>query len=283
MLAGLVAVIAARYDQAAGLARRGLDGFRSAGDQWGQTMALELLGVLARRRGAYAEAVAAFEEALGVVRDLGLRDEVPFLLVDLGGLYSLLGDYKAAGVLHAEALDLARERGAGDAAAHAQNGLASGAGRQGDYDRARDLHQAALSFYREAGFAAETARTLVSLGHVEELRGDLDAAESRHQESLRLARDLPDELPLALALEGLASLAVARRQPGRAVVLLGAAGSIRTRTGTPSAPQEQIGLERAAAAAVSALGAKVATAERERGRRMTAREAAAYASPEDEA
>jgi predicted ATPase/DNA-binding SARP family transcriptional activator len=281
MLSGLVSVLAARYDQAAGLARQGLDGFRSAGDQWGQTMALELLGVLARRRGGYAEAVAAFEEALGVVRDLGLRDEVPFLLVDLGGLYSVLGDFEAAAVLHAEALDLARERGARDAAAHAQNGLADEARRQGDYDRARDLHQAALSFYREAGFAAETARTLVSLGYVAELRGDLDAAGACHRESLRLARDLPDALPLAMALEGRAGLAVARRQPGRAAQLLGAAESIRTRAGTPLAPPERVGLERAAEAAIGTLGVEDATAELERGRRMSAREAAAYASSAD--
>jgi hypothetical protein len=38
----------------------------------------------------YQDAVAAYEEALGVVRDLVLRDEVPFLLVDLGNLHVLL-------------------------------------------------------------------------------------------------------------------------------------------------------------------------------------------------
>jgi hypothetical protein len=47
-------------------------------------MSLELHGFLARRRGAYEDAIAAYEEALGVVRDLGLREEVPFLLVPPG-------------------------------------------------------------------------------------------------------------------------------------------------------------------------------------------------------
>ena len=93
---------------------------------------------------------ARHEEALGVVRDLGLRDEVPFLLADLGDLHVHLGDFETAAVLHKEALDLALDLGAGDAAALARSGLALAARRQGDYGRARDLYLPALSFYREA-------------------------------------------------------------------------------------------------------------------------------------
>jgi tetratricopeptide (TPR) repeat protein len=197
------------------LGRRGLEGFRTAGDQWGQTMALELLGLLARREGAFDDAITVYEEALGVVRDLGLRDEVPFLLADLGNLHGHRGDFETAAVLHKEALDLAQDLGAGDAVALARNGLATAARRQGDYGRARDLHLQALSFYREASLAAEMARSLASLGYVEELRGDLDAAEACHQESLRLTRDLSDAAPLAVALEGLACAAAARRPPTR--------------------------------------------------------------------
>jgi predicted ATPase len=281
MLLGYVSTFAAQHERAAALARRGLEGFRAAGDQWGQTMALEMLGLLARRRGAYEDAVAVHEEALGVTRDLGLRDEVPFLLVDLGDLHVLLGDFEAAAMLHKEALDLAQELGARDAVALARNGLALAARRQGDYGRARELHQAALSFYREAGFAGEVARSLSSLGYVEELRGDLDAAEACHRESLRLARDLPDELPLAMVLEGLARVAAAQRQPERAAVLLGAAESIRTRTGAPLPPQERIDVERAARAAVSALGREAFAEEIEQGRRMTIQEAVAYAPSDD--
>jgi hypothetical protein len=64
-------------------------------------------------------------------------------------------------------------------------------------------------------------------------------------------------------------------------VLLGAAESIRTRAGTPPAPRERASLERAAEAAVGALGRDDATAELDRGRRMSAPEAAAYASSAD--
>ena len=243
-------------------------------------MALELLGLLARRQGAYDEAITVYEEALGVVRDLGLRDETPFLLVDLGDLHLLLGDFEAAAVFHKQALDLAQELGTRDAVALARKGLAQAARRQGDYSRARELHQAALAFYREAGLAGEIAHSLASLGYVEELRGDLAAAEACHRESLRLARDLADEnalaFALALALEGLACVAAARRQPGRAAVLLGAAESIRARTGTRLSPQERADAERAAGATVSELGREAFDLALERGRRMSAQEAAAY-------
>jgi tetratricopeptide (TPR) repeat protein len=276
MLLGYASTFAAQHERAEVLARQGLDGFRAAGDQWGQTMALELLGLLARRRGAVDAAIAVFEEALGVVRDLELRDEVPFLLADLGDLHVHRGDFETAAVLHKEALDLAQDLGAGDAAALARNGLAAAARHQGHYERARDLHLQALSFYREAGLAAETARSLTSLGYVEELRGDLDAAEACHLESLRLTGDLADAAPLAVALEGLACAAAARRQPQRTAVLIGAAESVRARTGTPPLPQERADAERATDHAVTALGAQAFTRLAEQGRQLSAHEAAAY-------
>jgi tetratricopeptide (TPR) repeat protein len=126
------------------------------------------------------------EEAFGVVRDLELRDEVPFLLVDLGNLQALLEHFEGAATLHREALALTLERGARDTAAHAPNGLALAARRQGHYGSARELHLEALSFFREAGFTEETAYSLACLGFVEELRGDLNAAEAFHRESLLL-------------------------------------------------------------------------------------------------
>jgi predicted ATPase/DNA-binding SARP family transcriptional activator len=274
LLHGYVTSFTAQHERGTELAWTSLAGFRSAGDQWGQTMALELLGVVARRQGAFGAAVSAYEEALGIVRDLGLRDEVPFLLTDLGDLQVHLGDFETAAVLHKEALGLALDTGASDAAALARSGLALAARRQGDYGRARELYLQALSYYREAARPPELAYALVSLGYVEELRGDLDAAAACHQESLRLAQDLPDGAPVALALEGLACVAAARRQPRRAAVLLGAAAALRERTGTPLLPADRGDVERAAGTAAGALGAQDFTGLLETGRRMSVREAA---------
>ena len=276
MLLGYVSMFTAQHERATALARDSLASFRAAGDQWGQTMALELLGLLARRQGAFDDAVSAYEEALGVIRDLGLRDEVPFLLADLGDLQVGRGNFETAAVLHKEALDLAQDLGAGDAAALARSGLAMAARRQGDYERARELQLAALSFFREAARTPELAYSLAALGYVEELRGDLDAAEACHQESLRLTRDQPDAAPVALALEGLACVAAARRQARRAAVLLGAAESLRERTGTPLTAQERADVERATGAAAGQLGAAAFAQLTEQGRRMSVQEATAY-------
>jgi tetratricopeptide (TPR) repeat protein len=274
---GLVPAYTAQHKEAAAFADRARDGFRAAGDRWGQTMALELQGMVARRRGAYEDAVAAYEEALGIVRDLGLREEVPFLLVDLGNLQVLLEHFEAAAVLHKEALALALDRGARDTAAHAHNGLGLAARGQGDYGQASELHREALSFFRQAGFTEETAYSLTCLGFVEELRGALDAAEAFHRESLLVTRELFDELPRALALEGLACVAAARQQPQRAAVLLGAAEAIRDRAGTPPSPQERVDIDRATDAAVRALGREAFTGALAQGRRMNLHEAADYA------
>jgi predicted ATPase/DNA-binding SARP family transcriptional activator len=278
VLFGYVTVFTADGERAMAMARESLDGFRAAGDQWGQTMALELAGLMARRSGAFADAIGAYEEALGIVRDLGLRDEVPFLLADLGDLHVQLGDFEMAAVLHKEALDLAQDLGARDAAALARSGLAMAARRQGDYERARELHLLALAFYREAARTAEMAYSLAYLGYVEELRGDLDAAQACHLESLRVTRDRADAGSAALALEGLASVAAARRDPRRTAMLLGAAESLRGRTGMPLLPAERVDVDRAADAAVDELGASAFAGLMEQGRRMSLPEAGGFAA-----
>jgi tetratricopeptide (TPR) repeat protein len=237
--------------------------------------------VLARRVGAFDAAVSAYEEALGVVRDLGLREEVPFLLVDLGDLQVHLGDFEAAAVLHKEALALAQDLGDRDAAALARTGLAQGARRQGHYERARELHLQALSFYREAARTAELAYSLACLGYVEELGGDLDAAQACHAESLRLTRDRPDAAPIALALEGLACVAAARRQPRKTAVLLGVAESLRERAGMPLPSGERADVDRATDAAARALGPRAFTDLLKQGRGMSLQEATTY--PADDA
>lgn len=228
-------MLTAQFDLAAGLARQGLDGFRSAGDQWGQTMTLELLALLARHQGRYDDAIAANEEALGVVRELGLRDEAPFLLADLGDLHVLCGDFETAAVLHKEALDLAQETGARDAQALARKGPAQAARRQGEHERASDLYKAALARYRESGSATDVAESL----------------------------------------EGLACTAAARNRPERAAILLGAAESIREQVQAQFTPQERADVDEARAAAISALGQEPFAAALHRGRRMSVHEALA--------
>ena len=174
-----------------------------------------------------------------MVRELGLRDEAPFLLADLGDLHALRGDFETAAVLHKEALDLAQEAGARDAQALARKGLAQAARRQGDYDRASDLYRAALAYYQEAGSAGEIAESL----------------------------------------EGLACVAAAREQPEHAAVLLGAAESIRAQAQAQLTPQERTDVDEATAAAISALGQAAFIAAMNRGRRMTAQEALSAEPP----
>ena len=113
---------------------------------------------------------------------------------------------------------------------------------------------------------------------MEELRGDLAAAEACHRESLRQAGDLADENSLAFALEGLACVAAARRQPERAAVLLGAAESIRARTGSQLPLQERADVARAAGAAAGDLGREAFDLALDRGRRMSTGEVLAQES-----
>jgi hypothetical protein len=88
----------------------------------------------------------------------------------------------------------------------------------------------------------------------------------------------PPIRPAALALEGLACVAAARRQPRRTAVLLGAAESVRRRAGTPLAAQDRADVERATEAAAGALGALTFAELMEQGRRMSVLDATTYAT-----
>jgi tetratricopeptide (TPR) repeat protein len=188
-----------------------------------------------------------------------------------------LGNFETAAVLHKKALDLAQDLGMRDAVALARSGLALAARRQGDYGRASELHRQALAFYREAARPAEMAYSLAYLGYVEELRGDLDAAQACHIESLRVTRDQVDAGSAALALEGLACVAAARQDPRRGAVLLGAAESLRGRTGMPLLAQERADMDRASGSAIAALGPAAFAGLVEQGRRMSVQEARDFA------
>ena len=82
-------------------------------------------------------------------------------------------------------------------------------------------------------------------------------------------------------LETLRRYAAARHLPRRAATLLGAAESIRRRTGTPLPPHDRADIERATDAAVSALGQEAFTRITEQSRQMSAQEATTYALSEN--
>ena len=109
--------------------------------------------------------------------------------------------------------------------ASARNGEALVARARGDVDHARAAHLDALTSYETAGVSGGVAYTETCLGFLEEAMGDGAAAAEHHAAALAAAMTANEPASLALALEGLASVARAADIDASAE-LLGAASAI---------------------------------------------------------
>ncbi len=87
----------------------------------------------------------------------------------------------------------------------------------------------------EAARPARRCRSPCS-GFTTERLGDASRAEELHTQALAASRQLGDERLVALSLEGLAGVAVARGDFERGGELLGLAGHLRDLNGAPSGP-----------------------------------------------
>src|SRR5918999_4574396 len=96
--------------------------------------------------------------------------------------------------------------------------------------------------------------SLVRLGSAARDQGDTARALALFAEGLALLTELGDRRIIALALDGVAGLAIAWGQPERAARLFGAAAALREASGLPVDPAGRAAHERDVAAARAALG-----------------------------
>jgi predicted ATPase/DNA-binding CsgD family transcriptional regulator len=244
-----------------------------------------MLVALAQRRFARGDrdgSVAAAEEARTMAEEYGDEHAAGGAHHRLAIARLAAGD--AAGAVHhltsavecyeRASLDAPNIRGA-CAWALAQRSQARGA--LGDPAGARDDLARALAICDSLP-ANSRARAIVrTLDGRQALRdGRFDDARSSFEETLRAYQRSSPEVPVAQALRGLAEIAARRRQPDRALRLLGAAEEIRARTGdTWPAPPTGDPL-----AALQQQNTRRATLARAAGRRMPTADAVAYALQE---
>jgi predicted ATPase/DNA-binding SARP family transcriptional activator len=297
--------------EGAGLTGRALDGFRAAGDRWGEAAALadrsvqlllrgdlagaeadaaradalfeELgdaccrlwtvypLATVAEVRGAYERADRLKRAGLAAAESFGLTTEVPDLLAGLGRTALLRGDFAEARAYHEAARERAAEVGFRAAEINAVLGLGLGARREGRTAEAEGHMREVLDWHRSVGLDHANGLILAELGFSALARGDLAEALALQTEGYATALASGDPRAVALALEGLASVLVPVGRPRGAALLLGAAAALRASTGAPLAPAERTDVDRAEAAARAALGEPDFTTASTRGTALPAR------------
>ncbi|MFD5698981.1 BTAD domain-containing putative transcriptional regulator [Streptomyces lasiicapitis] len=228
--------------------------FAELGDRWGQLQCSEQLGVLAEIAADYDEAARLQRDGMAGAEELELWTDVSFRLSRLGRLALLTGDDARADEYHERAARLAVQQSHRPAQQFAETGLALAARHRGDLDTAEQHLLPWLDFNRRFGIDSGTALLLAQLGYVAEQRGDAPRAETLHREGLAVARGTGDNRAVALALEGLAGArSLAGDHPATAA-LLGEAAALRQAEGTPLPPAERADVDRATTRSRTALG-----------------------------
>jgi tetratricopeptide (TPR) repeat protein len=206
------------------------EAFTGIGDRWGAGTAATGLGELRMFAGEHDAAIAAFDEAVALFGEIGVVDDLPFVLVRRGTLWLRAGHPDRARADMAEALRASETHdGLASGQMPARAGLAEIALRLGDLDEAERqlaLCRAVLDRSRRvplqsvAVYHQITALTALA-------RGDLARARAERDLALRAALTARDMPVLAVGAECAAAVAVAEGDPARCAELLGWAEALR--------------------------------------------------------
>jgi tetratricopeptide (TPR) repeat protein len=246
-------------------------------EQWYQVLVLRLrLGYLTQILGNYSAARAHFEQAVSLARNQKLATPLGAALIGLASAGSRQGEVALAHRLCDECAQMWSKPQYGLQLASVYNIRGSIAETMAE---ARVHHLRALEIYQERNYQEGIIASLCCLGHcteagqdnanqrawlqeclelcespehektrsyvlnnlgnIERFEGNFDRATELYRESLHLKEQIGDEWGIAYTFEGCAAIAAARQQGVSAARLLGIAGAIRHRLGTPLEPSKQ--------------------------------------------
>ena len=220
--------------------------------------ALAACGLLAVLQGETARAAACFEESLALARGGRFTYGMSAAFLGLCWVAMRRGEFERAGELAEEGLALVQTTDdATVATVHAGlvlSNLGSVAYARGQLELAGARFEEALGRQRAAGHRWGEAFSLTGLAYVARARGDDRRAAALFREGLALFREHEDWRMVALALAGVAGVAIAGGAAGAGAHLLGAAAALRELGGIAAEPAYRAAHERDEAAARTALG-----------------------------
>jgi predicted ATPase/DNA-binding SARP family transcriptional activator len=242
--------------------------FERTGDAWGIGYMDYFRGVIERTYGHYDAAETMFLDALRGARELGLQEEIPVMLGELGNMATLQGDYRRADAYLTEAMDIADRSPFLGSQAMIHNARGLWWRHQGRHRRAYESHVLASRMYTEAVREGGIAFAEGSAGRAAEALGRLSDARRHHLRSLDAALTIGDHPGVAFAAEGMAGVAVAAGASAHGAELLGGAAALRAHLGIALPSGEDFDVRRWEAEAMEDLDAAGFEEARRRGEAM---------------
>jgi predicted ATPase/DNA-binding CsgD family transcriptional regulator len=240
VLAGLSMLLGHRGDleESKVCAREALRLYTQAGDRFGRARSLMWLsGAMTGNPHEREEAAALCEEALAVFREV---DDKPYVALALNVLGEILR-------------------------------------MDGDYDGAKEVYEECLALSRKIGNRRREAMMLNNLGYVAQHQGDYGLAEAYFNDAIILYEELGLKYFVVLVIADHAGPALAKRQPERAVRLLGASAALCGAMGIVHQLVDQVEIDRYLADVREQLDEEAFHAAWEEGRAMSLEKAVAYA------
>jgi tetratricopeptide (TPR) repeat protein len=267
----------------------------AATEAWaGYARVLGAQAIVARAEGHYAHARRLYHQALGLQRARGDLTMVAKTLYDLGYLEFRTGETMRAATYFEESLDCLHrssveerldclQHSSGLDGEIAKVGLGLGMVRleSSDLDQAEQLIAASLATFRRLDEPARQAEAELCLGHVRRRQGDHQAARLLYLACLDRRLQIGKRTSIPQVLSALAAAEKALQRPERAVILLAAAGALRSRLGMIASPSETDAEATLGRRLRAQLGEEAYQSGWARGSAMTSAAAAALARGDD--
>ncbi len=183
-----------------------LELYTLAGDQAGKVEALNILSWAYQLQGRYADALAALETILAIIRELGDRPAEAATLHNIANIYQSQGRWNEALRLYEISLTTTQALGDRHAESQTLNNLGSVYQMQGRYAEALVALETALAIFRELGDRHSEAATLHNIANIYQSQEQWNKALQLYEISLATKRDLGDRLGEAQTLHNLGNV-----------------------------------------------------------------------------
>ena len=216
--------------------------------------ALAADGLSALAQGDYEESRDSFSQSLSLLRAHGDAGSIAFVLSKLGASHIMLGNTELAGQLLDESYELAKPLPLSVLHSFIRFWGGWAAVVRGELQLAREMFEDGVRFGRQISHRTSFAHSCAMLGKVLCRLGEYDEAYARLSDGLRVHVEIGNAWGIALDLEGLAGLAIARERYANGVRLMGAVDALRERVAIALPASDRSERERLVAIARDQLG-----------------------------
>jgi predicted ATPase/DNA-binding SARP family transcriptional activator len=258
-----------------GLLQQSVDIFKSIGNQLGLAEILFWLGFIHEDTG-FEDANAYYQESLVLFREVGHLLGIVAVLENSARLSIFQGHYDAARLMLEESLSLHQELGdTGGSTSYAILGYLYL--NTAEYPSAQKNLEKSIHLGKQNGALALCDWSRAHLGYVYLRTDDLDQAQDSFENIISSFYEADTLIGIIYAVEGLASLSVARKQPKKAAKLFGWADRMREEINSLRWPAEDKNVDMDKSVIIELIGEEAYNAAYTEGQSLSTEQAIALA------